>query len=91
MARSLTVLTALTLLLCTQAAEKVFLQRAGMAFNSRSYSSLLTVANGEQFGNWTWPEMCPQGFFAVGFSLRVRNLLSVLLRVRFPLPQKHVQ
>ncbi|XP_031723377.1 vitelline membrane outer layer protein 1 homolog [Anarrhichthys ocellatus] len=51
--------------------EKGFLQRAGEAFSSRQHRSLLTVGNGEKFGNWTWPEMCPDKFFAVGFSLRV--------------------
>ncbi|XP_033836381.1 vitelline membrane outer layer protein 1 homolog [Periophthalmus magnuspinnatus] len=71
----LTLLTLLTLTLlgCGHAEEKVFLQRAGEAFNSRSYSSILTVTNGEQFGNWTWPEMCPENFFAVGFSVRVES------------------
>ncbi|KAM4567910.1 vitelline membrane outer layer protein 1 homolog isoform 1-T1 [Fundulus diaphanus] len=53
--------------------EKVFLQRAGTKFNSRQYRSVLTVSNGEQFGNWTWPEMCPDNFFAVGFSVRVES------------------
>ncbi|XP_029306982.1 vitelline membrane outer layer protein 1 homolog [Cottoperca gobio] len=53
--------------------EKTVLQRAGAAFNSRQYKSLLTVSNGEKFGNWTWPEMCPDKFFAVGFSLRVES------------------
>ncbi|XP_041843110.1 vitelline membrane outer layer protein 1 homolog [Melanotaenia boesemani] len=53
--------------------EKTFLQRAGVAFNDRQYRSLLTVPNGEQFGGWTWPEMCPENFFAVGFSVRVET------------------
>ncbi|XP_030640791.1 vitelline membrane outer layer protein 1 homolog [Chanos chanos] len=52
---------------------KPFLTRAGMSFNTRPYSSLLSVPNGEQFGNWTWPEMCPEEFYAVGFSLRVES------------------
>lgn len=52
--------------------EKQFLQRAGEAFNSRKVRSVMTVANGERFGNWTWPEMCPEQFFAVGFSVRVK-------------------
>ncbi|XP_058504162.1 vitelline membrane outer layer protein 1 homolog [Solea solea] len=49
------------------------LQRAGTAFNSREHRSMLFVNNGEKFGNWTWPEMCPENFFAVGFSLRVES------------------
>ncbi|XP_067094597.1 vitelline membrane outer layer protein 1-like [Osmerus mordax] len=51
--------------------EKTFVERAGTAYSTRPYSSVLTVSNGEQFGNWTWPEMCPDTFYAVGFSLRV--------------------
>ncbi|MEQ2199609.1 hypothetical protein XENOCAPTIV_005218, partial [Xenoophorus captivus] len=53
--------------------EKVFLQRAGKEFNSRQYRSVLTVNNGEKFGDWTWPEICPDNFFAVGFSVRVES------------------
>ena len=53
--------------------EKAALQRAGVAFNDRPYRSLLTVTNGESFGNWTWTEMCPDKFFAVGFSIRVKT------------------
>ncbi|KAK7886591.1 hypothetical protein WMY93_026212 [Mugilogobius chulae] len=61
----------LALLGCGLAEDKVSLQRAGQAFNTRSYKSMLNVTNGEKFGDWTWPEMCPDGFFAVGFSIRV--------------------
>ena len=46
-------------------------ERAGLKFSSRKYSSVINVPNGEQFGNWTWPEMCPDKFYAVGFSVRV--------------------
>ncbi|KAJ8415909.1 hypothetical protein AAFF_G00404660 [Aldrovandia affinis] len=53
--------------------EKPFLVRAGTSFVGRKYHSILTVPNGEQFGNWTWPEMCPEGFYAGGFSLRVES------------------
>uniref|UniRef100_A0A8C6WF68 Vitelline membrane outer layer 1-like protein n=1 Tax=Neogobius melanostomus TaxID=47308 RepID=A0A8C6WF68_9GOBI len=71
---TLNVLTVLTaLLLCAQGQEEVIFQRAGTAFNSRSYSSLLTVTNGERFGSWTWPETCPEDFLAVGFSVRVES------------------
>lgn len=62
--------------LCVE--EKTALQRAGTAFNGRQYKSMLTVNNGEQFGNWTWPEMCPDKFFAVGFSLRVKRRSQTL-------------
>ncbi|CAL8358858.1 unnamed protein product [Arctogadus glacialis] len=48
-------------------------ERAGLTFSSRTYSSVINVPNGEQFGNWTWPEMCPERFYAVGFSVRVES------------------
>ncbi|XP_072515600.1 vitelline membrane outer layer protein 1 homolog [Salminus brasiliensis] len=51
--------------------ENSFVVRAGTRFTSRSYTSMLSVPNGERFGLWSWPEMCPENFFAVGFSLRV--------------------
>uniref|UniRef100_A0A4W5P7B4 Uncharacterized protein n=1 Tax=Hucho hucho TaxID=62062 RepID=A0A4W5P7B4_9TELE len=50
--------------------EQPYVERAGIQYSARPYTSLLTVPNGEQFGNWTWPEMCPDKFFAVGFMLR---------------------
>ncbi|XP_028835258.1 vitelline membrane outer layer protein 1 homolog [Denticeps clupeoides] len=53
--------------------EKSFSMKAGVKFNSRAYTSMLTANNGGEFGNWTWPEMCPDEFFAVGFSLRVEG------------------
>ncbi|XP_067110314.1 vitelline membrane outer layer protein 1-like [Osmerus mordax] len=52
--------------------EKTSIERAGTAYSSRPYSSVLTVSNGEKFGTWKWPEMCPDTFYAVGFSLRVQ-------------------
>lgn len=71
MARVLTAVALLALLSVGLGEEKVFLQRAGTAFNSRPYKSILNVTNGEKFGDWTWTEMCPENFYAVGFSLRV--------------------
>ncbi|KAJ7985440.1 hypothetical protein DPEC_G00352060 [Dallia pectoralis] len=53
--------------------EKPYLESARTQYNSRSFTSVLTVPNGEKFGNWTWPEMCPDNFFAVGFQLRVES------------------
>ncbi|KAM8826032.1 vitelline membrane outer layer protein 1 homolog [Synchiropus picturatus] len=74
MARLFEVLAALLALVSTGLCEeKTFLQRAGTSFNNRKYRSLLSVSNGEQFGGWTWPEMCPANFFAVGFSVRVEG------------------
>lgn len=74
MASLFTVVALLAVLSGGLCEEKTFLQRAGTAFNSRQHRSMLTVSNGEKFGNWTWPEMCPDKFFAVGFSLRVKTL-----------------
>lgn len=50
--------------------------RAGANFALRNYTSILTVPNGEQFGIWMWSEMCPENFYAVGFSLRVTAFLN---------------
>lgn len=72
----LALLAVLSTGLCVE--EKTVLQRAGTVFNGRQYKSMLTVNNGEQFGNWTWPEMCPDKFFAVGFSLRVKRRRQTL-------------
>lgn len=72
MARLVTAAALLALLSAGLCEQKVFLQRAGTAFNSRPYTSVLSAANGGTFGDWTWPEMCPETFYAVGFSLRVK-------------------
>nr|XP_006635817.2 PREDICTED: vitelline membrane outer layer protein 1 homolog [Lepisosteus oculatus] len=53
--------------------ETSFVQRAGTIFAGRQYNSTLVVSNGGDFGSWTWPEMCPEGFYAIGFSLRVEE------------------
>uniref|UniRef100_A0A3B5AFG4 Vitelline membrane outer layer 1 homolog n=2 Tax=Stegastes partitus TaxID=144197 RepID=A0A3B5AFG4_9TELE len=73
MARLFTTVALLAVLSGGFCGETGFLQRAGVAFSNRQYRSVLTVNNGEQFGNWTWPEMCPDEFFAVGFSVRVES------------------
>ncbi|XP_017288831.1 vitelline membrane outer layer protein 1 homolog [Kryptolebias marmoratus] len=73
MASLLTAAALLALVSSSFCEEKQFLQRAGKAFNDRQVRSELTVNNGEKFGNWTWPEMCPDQFYAVGFSVRVET------------------
>ncbi|XP_064223682.1 vitelline membrane outer layer protein 1 homolog [Aotus nancymaae] len=36
-----------------------------------SYRPVIQVTNGGPWGDWAWPEMCPDGFLARGFSLKV--------------------
>lgn len=42
------------------------------AFESSGRTSVIEVTNGGPWGDWAWPDMCPDGFFASGFSLKVR-------------------
>ncbi|OWK14464.1 hypothetical protein Celaphus_00000923 [Cervus elaphus hippelaphus] len=35
------------------------------------YMSVIEVTNGGPWGDWAWLEMCADGFFASGFSLKV--------------------
>ncbi|XP_059125452.1 vitelline membrane outer layer protein 1 homolog [Peromyscus eremicus] len=35
------------------------------------YASIVDVTNGGTWGDWAWPEMCPDGYFASGFSIKV--------------------
>ncbi|ELK24089.1 Vitelline membrane outer layer protein 1 like protein [Myotis davidii] len=41
------------------------------AVGSRSYTQVIEVTNGGPWGDWAWPEMCPDGFFTIGFSIKV--------------------
>lgn len=41
------------------------------------YMSVIEVTNGGPWGDWAWPEMCPDGFFGSGFSLKVGTHASV--------------
>ncbi|XP_006863549.1 PREDICTED: vitelline membrane outer layer protein 1 homolog [Chrysochloris asiatica] len=42
--------------------------RAG---GQNGFTAVIEVTNGGPWGDWTWPDMCPDGFFASGFSLKV--------------------
>ncbi|KAM9309944.1 LOW QUALITY PROTEIN: vitelline membrane outer layer protein 1 homolog [Pholidichthys leucotaenia] len=68
-----TILALLAVLSSGLCDEDDFLQRPFTAFNARQYQSLLTVGNGGPWGRWTWSEMCPENFYAVGFSIRVET------------------
>ncbi|KAK6491331.1 vitelline membrane outer layer protein 1-like protein [Huso huso] len=66
----------LFLLLSTVSCElnaNSIVHRAGTEFADRAVYSTIEVTNGGQFGDWTWSEMCPEGFYAIGFSLRVEE------------------
>lgn len=42
------------------------------------YASIVEVTNGGTWGDWAWPEMCPDGYFASGFSIKVKPQIRVL-------------
>lgn len=39
----------------------------------KRYKSIVDVTNGGTWGDWAWPEMCPDGYFASGFSIKVKK------------------
>ncbi|KFO22918.1 vitelline membrane outer layer protein 1 homolog [Fukomys damarensis] len=61
----------LLLLLCVTSCGRA--QADGL----RGHTSVIEVTNGGPWGDWTWPEMCPDGYFASGFSLKVEPVQGI--------------
>uniref|UniRef100_H3ALL4 Vitelline membrane outer layer 1 homolog n=1 Tax=Latimeria chalumnae TaxID=7897 RepID=H3ALL4_LATCH len=47
--------------------------KANGTFAERTYASIITVGNGGPWGGWTWMDLCPEGSYAIGFSIRVES------------------
>nr|XP_002718872.2 vitelline membrane outer layer protein 1 homolog [Oryctolagus cuniculus] len=45
--------------------------RCSWADGLSDYTTVIQVTNGGPWGDWAWPEMCPEGYFSSGFSLKV--------------------
>ncbi|XP_061573454.1 vitelline membrane outer layer protein 1 homolog [Cololabis saira] len=51
---------------------------SGFGDGVRTFISVLTVNNGERFGKWASVDMCPENYYAVGFSIRVESSQGLL-------------
>ncbi|XP_039380161.1 vitelline membrane outer layer protein 1 homolog [Mauremys reevesii] len=46
---------------------------ANGTFSSRKYYSSINVTNGGPWGTWTWIDMCPEHFYAMGYSIKMEE------------------
>ncbi|XP_044306692.1 vitelline membrane outer layer protein 1 homolog [Varanus komodoensis] len=60
-------------LVCFTSAFDKRIVRANATFANRASYSSISVANGGRWGEWTWTEMCPEGSYATGFSIKVKE------------------
>ncbi|XP_077825019.1 vitelline membrane outer layer protein 1 homolog isoform X2 [Macaca mulatta] len=72
----------LPLLLLLQATRFTCAQADGW----NGYPAVIEVTNGGPWGDWASPEMCPDRFFASGFSLKLGRMerAAVVSRRRLP-------
>ncbi|XP_036308345.1 vitelline membrane outer layer protein 1 homolog isoform X2 [Pipistrellus kuhlii] len=55
-------------------ARLLLLLWAACCWHARAVGSsryTIGVTNGGPWGDWAWPEMCPDGLFTIGFSIKV--------------------
>ncbi|XP_074840623.1 vitelline membrane outer layer protein 1 homolog [Carettochelys insculpta] len=46
---------------------------ANGTFANRYYYNAINVSNGGPWGTWTWLDMCPEHYYAMGFSIKVEE------------------
>nr|XP_006133305.1 vitelline membrane outer layer protein 1 homolog [Pelodiscus sinensis] len=46
---------------------------ANGTFSNRKYYSSINVTNGGPWGSWTWIDMCPEHYHALGFSIKMEE------------------
>ncbi|XP_069068190.1 vitelline membrane outer layer protein 1 homolog [Pleurodeles waltl] len=61
-----------SLAFCLQSAHGTEIRANGI-FSGRQYNSIIGVTNGGPWGSWTWIDMCPEGSYAKGYSVKVEK------------------
>ncbi|XP_067418066.1 vitelline membrane outer layer protein 1 homolog [Emydura macquarii macquarii] len=46
---------------------------ANGTFTNRNYYKSINVTNGGPWGTWTWLDMCPERYYAMGYSVKVEE------------------